>query len=43
MGSAPDFPFGVLDDIESISELALSKNVNCHVDACLGGLVIAFM
>ena len=43
MGSAPDFPFGVLDDIESISELALKKNTNCHVDACLGGLVVAFM
>ena len=43
MGSAPDYPFGVMDDIESISELALSKKLNCHVDACLGGLIIAFM
>ena len=43
MGSAPDFPFGVLDDIESISKLAMDNGTNCHVDACLGGLVLAFM
>ncbi|XP_077865964.1 sphingosine-1-phosphate lyase 1-like [Saccoglossus kowalevskii] len=43
VGSAPQFPHGSIDPIEDISKLALKYNLPCHVDACLGGFLIAFM
>lgn len=32
-----------MDDIKAISELGLRYNIPVHVDACLGGFLIAFM
>jgi len=43
MGSAPAFPHGCIDDIKAISELGVKYNIPVHVDACLGGFLIAFM
>lgn len=43
MGSAPNFPYGTMDDIEAISALGVKYNIPVHVDACLGGFIIAFM
>eukprot|EP00755_Sulcionema_specki_P005538 Sspe_Gene.33022::Locus_16158_Transcript_2_2_Confidence_0.667_Length_1993::g.33022::m.33022/K01634/SGPL1, DPL1; sphinganine-1-phosphate aldolase len=43
VGSAPGFPHGIVDPIEDIAALALSHGIPMHVDACLGGFVIAFM
>ena len=40
--SAPCFPQGVIDPVEELSELALQYNIGLHVDACLGGFVLAF-
>ena len=40
--SAPQYPHGVIDDVESLSRLALSANVGLHVDCCLGGFVLPF-
>ena len=42
VGSAPGWPHGVVDDIPAMSKLALRYNIGLHVDACLGGFVIAF-
>ncbi|WP_420450722.1 pyridoxal phosphate-dependent decarboxylase family protein [Ilumatobacter sp.] len=42
VGSAPQYPQGVQDDIEAIAELARSVDANCHVDACMGGFVLPF-
>lgn len=42
-GSAPNFPYGTIDNIEQISHLGLSYNIPVHVDACLGGFLLAFM
>ena len=42
-GSAPCFPFGVIDDIGALSELAQSKNLWLHVDACVGGYLAPFV
>jgi sphinganine-1-phosphate aldolase len=42
-GSAPCFPFGVIDPIEDIAELALSRGVWMHVDACVGGYLAPFV
>lgn len=40
VGSAPSFPYGVLDPIEEMSKIALESGIGMHVDACLGGFVI---
>lgn len=42
VGSAPQYPHGVQDDIEAIAALAASVDANCHVDACMGGFVLPF-
>lgn len=43
VGSAPNFPYGTIDDIAAISELGVKYNVPVHVDSCLGGFLTAFM
>ena len=43
VGSAPQFPHGSMDNIEEIAALGLKYNIPVHVDACLGGFLIAFM
>ena len=40
VGSAPSFPHGIVDPIEALSELARSKAIGFHTDACLGGFVL---
>ncbi len=40
VGSAPSFPHGVIDPIEELSELARSRGIGFHTDACLGGFVL---
>ena len=42
VGSAPNFPQGTIDPIEKMSEFALKKKINFHVDACLGGFILPF-
>lgn len=41
--SAPNYPFGVVDDVESIAEVCEEKGLWLHVDACLGGFILPFM
>ena len=43
VGSAPQYPQGVQDDIPAIAALAKSIGANCHVDACMGGFVLPFV
>jgi len=40
VGSAPQFPHGVIDPIQAMSELARKRGVGFHTDACLGGFVL---
>jgi glutamate/tyrosine decarboxylase-like PLP-dependent enzyme len=40
VGSAPCYPYGVIDDIETIAGLAAANGSLCHVDACLGGWLL---
>jgi glutamate/tyrosine decarboxylase-like PLP-dependent enzyme len=37
VGSAPCYPYGLVDPIEDLGKLALSRNLWLHVDACVGG------
>ncbi|XP_066249897.1 sphingosine-1-phosphate lyase [Euwallacea similis] len=43
VGSAPNFPYGTIDDISKIADLGLKYHIPVHVDSCLGGLLTAFM
>lgn len=43
VGSAPNFPYGTVDDICKIGKLGLKYNIPVHVDSCLGGFLTAFM
>ncbi|CAH0518350.1 unnamed protein product [Peronospora belbahrii] len=40
--SAPNFPHGMIDDIEALSKIAVQNDVGLHVDCCLGGFVLPF-
>jgi sphinganine-1-phosphate aldolase len=42
MGSACNYPYGTVDDIGGLGELAQSKGVGLHVDGCLGGFILPF-
>lgn len=42
VGSAPNFPYGSVDDIQAIAKMGLSYRIPVHVDACLGGFLLAF-
>ena len=42
-GSAPCFPFGVIDDIPALGTLAQGKGLWLHVDACIGGFLAPFV
>lgn len=43
VGSAPQYPHGVVDPIEELAQIAREKNVYLHVDACLGGFILPFL
>ncbi len=43
VGSAPCFPYGVVDPVEEIAELAMKNGLLCHVDACMGGFMLPFI
>ena len=43
VGSAPQYPQGVVDDITGIAQIALEAQINCHVDACMGGVTLAYL
>ena len=42
VASAPSLPFGLIDPVEEIAELALRHGIWCHVDACIGGYIAPF-
>lgn len=43
VGSAPQYPQGVIDPIPDLAALAESVGASMHVDACMGGFVLPFM
>ncbi len=43
VGSAPCFPFGLIDPIEALSAAALRNDLWLHVDACVGGFLAPFV
>ncbi|KAJ9141885.1 PLP-dependent transferase [Pleurostoma richardsiae] len=43
VGSAPNFPHGIIDDIAALSKLALRRRLPLHVDCCLGSFLVPFL
>lgn len=43
VGSAPSYPQGVVDPIAEIAALAAARDINCHVDACMGGVTLPML
>lgn len=43
VGSAPNYPHGIIDDITLLSDLAVYYKIPLHVDACLGLFIIPFL
>ncbi len=42
VGSAPNFPHGIIDPIEALAEVARKEDIWLHVDACVGGYFAPF-
>lgn len=40
VGSAPNFPHGIIDDISALSRLAQRASLPLHVDCCLGSFLL---
>ena len=43
IGSAPQYCHGVVDPIEALSDLAISRGLPLHVDACFGGFMMPWL
>jgi len=43
VGSACDFPRGVVDPISELASIARDRGIGMHVDACLGGFMLPFV
>jgi len=43
VGSAPSFPYGLIDPIVELGEMAAAKGIWLHVDACVGGYAAPFV
>lgn len=43
VGSAPNYPFGVVDPIPEFADLAQARGISFHTDACLGGFLLPFL
>ncbi len=40
VGSAGNYPHGLIDPIDEMSELALEHDLGLHVDGCMGGFIL---
>ena len=43
LGSAPEYPHGIIDPIARLGELAAARGVPLHVDSCVGGYILPFI
>jgi glutamate/tyrosine decarboxylase-like PLP-dependent enzyme len=43
VGSAPNYPHGVIDPIPDLAALAAERGINFHTDACVGGFLLPFL
>ena len=43
VASAFNYPYGIMDPVAPLAQLAAEHGVGCHVDACIGGFVLPFL
>ena len=43
VGSAPQYPQGVIDPIAAIAAIGAERGISVHVDACMGGVVLPYL
>jgi glutamate/tyrosine decarboxylase-like PLP-dependent enzyme len=43
VGSAGNYPYGLIDPLEKLSDLALKHDIGMHVDGCLGGFIFPWI
>jgi len=43
VGSAPNYPHGMIDPIPDLAALAAARNIHFHTDACVGGFLLPFL
>jgi glutamate/tyrosine decarboxylase-like PLP-dependent enzyme len=43
LGSAPEYPYGMVDPIAELGRIAARRGIPLHVDACLGGFMLPFV
>ena len=42
-GSAGNYPYGIIDPLEKLSNIALEYKIGLHVDGCLGGFILPWI
>jgi glutamate/tyrosine decarboxylase-like PLP-dependent enzyme len=43
VGSAGNYPYGLIDPLEKLSDIALKHDIGFHVDGCLGGFILPWI
>lgn len=43
VGSAGNYPYGLIDPLEKLSDIALQHDIGLHVDGCLGGFILPWI
>ncbi len=43
VGSAGNYPYGLIDPLEDLSNIALEHKIGFHVDGCLGGFILPWI
>lgn len=43
VGSAPQYPQGVIDPIDAIAAIGAERDISVHVDACMGGVILPYL
>ncbi|MBN1496766.1 MAG: aspartate aminotransferase family protein [Spirochaetes bacterium] len=43
VGSAGNYPYGLIDPLDELSDIALEHDVGFHVDGCLGGFILPWI
>jgi len=43
VGSAGNYPYGLIDPLDKLSDLALEHGIGLHVDGCLGGFILPWI
>lgn len=43
IGSAPAYPYGLVDPIPDLADVASAAGIGLHIDACLGGVALPFL